>query len=200
MSKDFSISNFKTWAESAQAVMAILGIGVGGLWTYMLFVKDRLGYPHATLDLSTAQVALTAQAALLQVVLKVHNSGETLMHLSRATVRIQQILPIDGCAENEVCVTKELNDASNDISRISDRFDWPIVSNREATWTSPRSVEPGEDDIMDFEFVLPDSIQVVRVYGYIPNDETSRAASDPKGWNISRIVDLRKITAGEGKK
>jgi len=195
-----SLANTKTTAEIIQSIVATLGICIGGLWTYKLFVEDRLAYPHAKLEVSVAPIALTDEVEFLQVILKVQNSGQTLMHISRATLRIQQILPIDGCEKEQVCVAQELNNAANDIDRTADRFDWPLITEREASWKTPRTVEPGEDDSLDFEFVIPASSQVVRIYGYVPNDETSRATSDPQGWSISRVVDLRKPTAMEEKK
>ena len=185
------IDRLKPWAEMIQAIVATAGIIVAGIWTYMIFIEDRESYPHANLDETITRVKLTDQVNLLEVILKIHNSGQTLMHLSQATVRLQQVLPINGCAADAACVVDDLNEALTDGNRVSDRFSWPVETNREAAWDTPLIVEPGEDDVMDFEFVIPATIQVVRVYGFVPNDALKSDSSSP-GWSVARFYDTRK--------
>ena len=188
----FSILRFKPWAESAQALVTIVAFIVGGIWTYRLFVIQREVHAHAIVGVSLARVALTDKVNLVQVLVKIDNTGHELMSLKSATVWVQQVLPLEGCPGSGECVTDELNAALNATARAHDRFAWPIIQRRDASWMPPHRIEPGESDLSDFEFALPAAAQVVRIYGYIPNDSESRRPADETGWHVAKLVDLRK--------
>lgn len=186
------IDRIKPWMESSQALVTILGLIIGGVWTYRLFIMQREVHAHATISAKVSQVALTDQVDLLQVVIRIENTGHELISLHHATVRLQQILPIEGCGDRDHCVTDELNTALAAAQRESDRFAWPIAQQRNADWTPAHDIEPGESDLSDFEFVLPRSVQVIRVYGFVPNEAESRSGDDEPGWHVATIYDLRK--------
>jgi hypothetical protein len=53
-------------------------------------------------------------------------------------------------------------------------------------------IEPGENDVVPNEFIIPARIQVVAVYSYITNPD------DPKlGWNGLTYYDLTKAEAAD---
>jgi len=185
------IDRVKPWLESLQALTTVVGIIVGGIWTYRVFIVNREGHAHANVAASVSHVALTDKVNLVQVILKVDNTGHELMRLKHATVWLQQVLPVQGCVDQEPCVTDALNAALGQSGRSDDGFPWPIVQQRDAVWTPPRDIEPGESDLSDFEFVVPQSVQVARVYAFIPNEGESRQKTKESGWHVAKLYELR---------
>jgi hypothetical protein len=155
---------------------------IAGIWTYRLFIEERENHPHANVTEKISHLALTNDVNLIQVVVTVENSGHKLIGVPQAIVRIQQVLPIDGCAPP--CIISELNDAVTNWETTNDRFTWPLLSSREALWdkATTRSIEPGEKDSIDFEFAVSSSIRAIRVYAFIPNDD-----SHNQGWSVSEF-------------
>jgi hypothetical protein len=62
------------------------------------------------------------------------------------------------------------------------------------------SFEPGEKAVLDFEFVVPASIQVARVYSFIQDDELTGEKQRPVGWHYPLLYDFRKDNSKEVKK
>jgi hypothetical protein len=179
----------KNWFESTQAVATVVAIVLGGIWTYRLFIAQRQGFAHANFEEKISSVALTDQVRLVQVILKLENIGHSLIKVTDATVKIQQVLPIRGCDPSELCAARELNEALDSRGRSDDRFDWPVIAERDEKTLQP--IEPGEKALLDFEFAVPASVEVARVYGFIQNDELTEKRQTPVGWNDVRIYDLR---------
>jgi hypothetical protein len=186
---------WKKRLEVAQAVVTITGIIIGAIWTYRLFFVQREGYAHATFEERASHVPLSKDLNLVQVVLKLENTGHSLIRATHVTVRIQQVLPVTGCDEGESCAALELNKvASTGVSQL-DRFDWRPIATREDVVDEP--IEPGEKAILDYEFVVPSSVEVARIYAFIQNDELTGRRETPVGWNYPLLYDFRKENAKE---
>jgi hypothetical protein len=181
---------FKAVVDRTQAIVTILGIMIGGLWALRLYYLQRQNHPHAKVAAQVTRVALTTDVILLQLKLTIDNTGDNLLTVANATARIQQILPLLGCAADKVCPAQEVNYALRNPGRISERFDWPIIAQRDQAWQQPLLIEPGENESLDFEFAIPAAVQVVRVYGFIPNADSSAAQSNEEGWQAISIVAL----------
>jgi hypothetical protein len=177
------LAKAKAWLDAIQASVTILGIIVGGIWTYMLFIKDRQDHAHATVEEKISHIPLTPDTNYVQVVLTITNAGHTLIRLSKGEILLQRITPIHGCSEKR-CVIDDINDALQTRERTSDQFPWPVVASRMATWAGSRLIEPGESEIVDFEFVIPSEVSAARVYAWIKNDEMSTKAGD-MGWHAA---------------
>jgi hypothetical protein len=188
---------WKKRLEVTQAVVTIAGIIVGAIWTHRLFFVQREGYAHATFEEKASQVPLSKDLNLVQVVLKLENTGHSLIKVTHTTVRIQQVLPITGCDAGHACAAQELNTAATTPTHVSelDRFDWRPIATREDIVNEP--IEPGEKAILDFEFVVPSSVQVARIYGFIQNDELTGRRATPVGWNYPLLYDFRKENVKE---
>jgi hypothetical protein len=182
------IDEFKKWLEIIQAIATIAGIIVGAIWTYRLFFVQREGFAHATFEERVTRVPLSDTVNLVQVILKLENTGHSLINVTNATVRIEQVLPIRGC-DSAQCAAKELNLALRSATRVENRFDWQLVASRDDVTHQP--IEPGEKAIMDFEFAVPVSLEVARIYGFIQNDELSDKRGNSVGWNDALIYDFR---------
>jgi hypothetical protein len=179
------LARAKSWFDLFQVITTILGITLGGAWTYVLFVKDRQGHAQAVIEEKISHLQLTPETNYVQVVLSIKNSGHTLIHVSKATLMLQRLLPINGCSP-EHCIVDDLNEALGASERTSNRFTWPLVASRTATWSDPLMIEPGESEVEDFEFVIPGDISAARVYSWIRNDELSETSGEI-GWHSAEI-------------
>ena len=68
----------KTWLESVQAVVTVVAIIVGAIWTYRVFIVQREGHAHLSIEEKVSHVPLTDRLNLVQVVLKLENTGHSL--------------------------------------------------------------------------------------------------------------------------
>lgn len=179
--------NLKSWIESAQAIVTILGIIVGGAWTYILFIKDRQDLPQATIEEKITSVGLPLGIHYVQVAVNIANTGHTLLKASEAILRVEQILPIGGC-DGDPCAAREINAALAASTQTADRFDWPLIASRTAveSW----SIEPGESETEDFEFAVPSTIDTARFYVWIRNDKLSTPSNDI-GWHRAVIYNFQ---------
>jgi hypothetical protein len=159
------VRKFKEVLDIIQAIVTVAAVLVGGVWTYILFIKERHDYPHLNLEHIISHVLLPKHTVLLRVGIKVENIGQVRALTSETIIRVQQILPIAHCAQPDKCISVDLNKEVNNINSDFDRLDWPLLVKRVSS--DGREIEPSERENLDFEFVVPDYIKVVRVYTFI---------------------------------
>lgn len=189
---------FKDKIETVGTMVTIGAILVGGLWTYKLFIEERKHYPHANIEQKVSHVQLSDRTNLLRVGIELTNSGTSRLRSDKAIVRIQQILPVPPCIGEGPCAKEEVISALKDPERKADRFSWPMIAEREHNVGQFLDIEPGEKDLVEFEFVVPTEVTVVRIYSYFRNDQRSKQGSDEIGWKTSSQYDFRQ-SKKEGK-
>lgn len=182
---------FKGKVETAEAIVTIVAILVGAYWTYNLFINERKHYPHANIEQKVSHVALSKHTTLLRVGIYLSNTGSYRLLSGKSIIRIQQILPVSCCPRQGPCAKEEVNSALKEIKRKANRFSWPLVAEREDSFEKPLDIEPGEKDFVEYEFVVPTEIKVVRIYSYFRNDQKSKD-HDEVGWSISSHYDFGK--------
>src|ERR1700730_18862918 len=121
---------FKEKVETAQAIVTIAAVFVGGLWTYNVFIKERHEYPHANIEPRLSHVMLSERVSLLQVGVELTNTGNSLMRIGQSVIRVQQVLPSLPCPNEGACAANEVNDAIKTIERQADHFSWPLIAER----------------------------------------------------------------------
>jgi hypothetical protein len=182
--------------EMVKNIVTIVAFLVGGYWTYTNFILERRAYPHASIEQKISHIPLSDQINLMRIEIGLTNTGNAILVSRRQLIRIQQILPMVPCKEGEPCATKQVNTALREAERKDDRFIWPLVAERKILVESPREIEPGEKDQIDFEFAVPSDIKVVRVYAYFQNDTKTKLYKDEIGWKTSIYYDFRKKGKG----
>ena len=187
-------ATFKDWVDITQSIVTIGAVFVGGLWTYDVFIKERHDYPHANVEQKITHLSLADKGLLLRVGLDLTNTGSSLLEIDRSTIRIQQILPVASCS-NDPCAMNQLKDAAAAVERKDDRFDWPLIADRDVKTTI--EIEPGEKQSLDYEFVIPSTVKAVRIYTYLRNDRKSNQDKEI-GWYASSHYDFS--TAHDGGK
>ena len=106
---------------------------------------------------------------LLRVEVTITNSGAVKLLVGKLFVRLQQILPCDCDALQEFMVA--------DKHKLEG--DWPLIGEKSVP-DAKCIIEPGENELFEFEFVLPKAVEIVSVYTHVENQQTLGS-----GWNCS---------------
>jgi hypothetical protein len=192
--------------QAIQAALTIVAIVVGGLWAYMLFIKQRQQYAHLKIEHQVTHVLLPKHRILLIVDVNHSNVGTVKVSLTSADVKIYSL--------RQQSPTAEAIEQVNGSRFSADEPDllWDIQAERKATWdpqrnmflemlarfrntrTNPdeRVVEPGESDQLHYEFILSDDAWPLLIYSYFENPTiTDRNI----GWVTRSLYDPRKPAA-----
>src|SRR5262245_38808987 len=108
-------SRFKERLEIAQSIVTIAAVFIGGIWTYNLFIKERHEFPHANIEQKLFHVALSDETNLLRVGIELSNTGNSLMKIGSAIIRVQQISPSLPCTASSACAGNEISAAIKEI-------------------------------------------------------------------------------------
>ena len=174
--------SLKDWATVVQAAATSIGILVGGLWTYFLFVRKRQRFPRANISHQVFYKRISEGKALLNVETVITNSGDVLLCLESGFVRVQQILPIPEA------IGSTIEQGRDPVAEDGREVDWPLLSTRTFTWAKGKAeVEPGEIDRLVSDHLIDADVRVVSVYSYVKN--TKKGKRDI-GWGITTIYDV----------
>ena len=188
----------KEIAETIQAIVSIIAIIVGGVWTYKLFIKGREHYPHANIEQKVSHISLPNDKNLLRVEIGLTNTGTSRLLIKKSLIRIQQILPLPPCTQHNICAVNQINSSLEETERKEDRFSWHLLYKRTKIYEKQLDIEPSEKDVLDFEFVIPSKVEVVRIYSYFRNEKKT-TGKDEVGWKLSTYYDFRKTDNEEVK-
>lgn len=182
---------FKEMVETLQSIVTVIAIGIGGIWTYTLFIKERSDFPHANTEQKVTHVSLSKNLNLLHIAIEVTNVGKSKINLRQAVVRLQNVVPLKkGTCDlsNEPCLVREIDTARENRYQPINRFSWPLYAESEST--EKIDIEAGEKTLLDFEFVVPTKIKVLRIYSYVGNEATSQDG-EAIGWAAPILYDFR---------
>jgi hypothetical protein len=182
-----TFKEFKEKIAAVQSVITILAVIVGGVWTYNIFIKERQHYPHVNIKQEVSHIELPDKTKLLHNRIILTNTGHVRLVVKEALATVGQILPLD----KKSSVAGELAAALKEKERKEDRFRWPLLCQRKKIFEKPMDIEPGEDDEIAFDFVIPSHVEVVRVYCWFQNEMKTKG-DDKVGWRASLYYDLRK--------
>lgn len=179
-----SLSRVRDIAEIIQAAAAVSALVIGGVWTYLLFVRQRQRFPRAEVEHEIAWSPLTNDQALVHVSVEVKNVGNSLIRLTDGYVQIQQVRPLESALESRIV---------SGIDPVEDgcaEIEWPLLGRRDCDWQDePREIEPGETDGFPFDFVIPVSVATIEVYSHFRNVIRH---DRPVGWNLTTLCELRR--------
>ena len=173
------VSFLKDMAQIVQAVGVFLGIIVGGLWTYLLFVRKRLTYPHVNLELSVYDTILTGNRRLVHVIISIKNTGNVLLRSDYSELRMRQVIPLP--TELQETVQTDCDPVPEGKAEI----EWPMIAGREWCWSkNDFEIEPGESDSLHADFIINRDVQVVEFYCFISNYKKKHKAL---GWSLTKL-------------
>ena len=168
--------------RAIQSIFTVIAIVVGGLWTYVLFIKRRQKYPRANITQRVQRYLLSDKKLLLRVSVQVSNNGEILLPITSGFCRVQQMIP---CTD-DFCHSLEYSDDSGE--QYKTELDWPLIDERKLMFKKGElEIEPGERDELHFEFVLDTDVKAVVVYTYLENAKKKQQGI---GWHVTSVCDL----------
>ncbi len=167
----------KMWLLIAESVAKILAIVVGGVWTYSLFVRNRLRYPKAELELVVQHFPLGSGKRLLHCAIKITNCGDVLLRPSTCKLCLRQVIPVD----KEV----QFLDGCDPVLAGEHELKWLLIVERK--WGKVAEIEPGESDQIHTDFVINADIELVQFYGFVGNP---RKLKNDFGWPLTRFYPL----------
>lgn len=187
-----SISQIKEYIETTASALTLFAVIIGGIWTYMLFVKTRQKYPSGNISQVIQHRTLSETMVWLRVTITIQNTGKVLLSLVRARTWVQQILPAD---EDIMEKVKEYEQAGGDKIEIQ----WPALDDKVIDWAEGDyvEIEPGEQDQIIFDFILEREVQTVVAYSYLKNITKRKREI---GWSLTTTYDLRPSEGGDNDK
>ena len=165
--------------ESGATVVALL---VGGVWSYRLFVKNRLDKPRAETEHNVIVKKIGTNHLLVHVGLIVKNQSQVIMKITSGEVRLVSILPLA-----DKIITK-LHNGEKTLRSSETEVVWPEKQVIEFDWSEvPRVIEPQEKDTFHFDFFAKQPLCTFQVYSYIENISVRRRKI---GWNTTTFHDV----------
>lgn len=177
-----SLADWKALLEAAESGATVVALLVGGLWTYRLFVKNRERFPRAAVSHKAAVLNVSADKWLVQVESTVKNSGEVLLSLDAAWVRLQQVLPLPSA------VGRRLASGQDPVLEEEQEVRWPVLVRRDWRWQpGSAEIEPGEEETLLADFFVDKTVEVVEVYTYVKNTSKRQRTI---GWARTTLLRL----------
>ncbi len=167
----------KDWAPTFNEICLTLTIIIGGVWTYLRFIRGRLCFPQAKLIHEISEVTIEESKILVRVTLIVKNIGNTLIPVPTCDTKIQQIKPLPSELSGKLANNAIYIDNYAEIK-------WPTIDMRTVVIKS--EIEPNETDEYVFDFVIDNNIETILIYSYVPNIKKMNF-----GWPCSTIYTLR---------
>jgi len=169
--------------QTLQLLIMSIAIVVGGIWTYILFVRKRQKYPRANITHRVEHLPISDGKTLLRVVVNISNEGEILLSLVSGFTRVQQMMPWPPELLESIKRDKEF------VKEGQTEVEWPLLDQRDLAFAKgKREIEPGETDELPFDFIIDSKVQIVVLYSYLKN---KRKRKPEIGWNTTSIYDLR---------
>ena len=177
------VERWKTVSETLQAFATTAALLIAGVWTYLLFVRQRQRFPRADLHLKITSKRLSPSHDLLHIQATMKNVGNVLISLASARARIGRVTPLSSDLRTVLATGGDLVQANETDIR------WPELGRRDCAWPdNPREIEPGESDAFHFDFVLQKGLEAVEVFCYFRNVVK---VGREMGWSQTALVDLQ---------
>lgn len=171
---------FQGLIQNIEAVVTILAIIIGGLWTYILFVKNREKFPKADIKHIVEKINVSNEI-VIRLTIEVKNLGKTKLPVTSGEVRLQQIKPSTTAVLKAV---EMFNEIENNKKR---EIGWPVLEERIFSFKKDEyELEPAEKDNFEFDFIVSDEIELIQFYTHIEN-----GFKEDKGWNYTSIHELK---------
>ena len=170
---------WKDFSSVIESFTMSIGVFIAGVWTYLLFVRQRLNYPKVNIDLSVENILLPGSFRLIHVSVSINNVGSVILHSNCAELRIRQVAPVP----DEIKTI--INDGKDPVVEGKTEIAWPMLHGREWQWEKGSfEIEPGESDSLHADFIINDNIESVEFYFFISNSKKKRV---DLGWTRTQI-------------
>ena len=167
--------------EAISHVAQAVALVAGGVWTYRLFVQQRLGRPRANLGLRIDYVATDTEHRFVRVTTLVRNVGTVSIQPPEANATVSQILPL---APDRTARLREGAEAGDDAERVEDAGYHSVGQRTVDLAESKMVLDPGESDDFSVEFIIPPEVAAILVETEVD------CGSDKEGisWRTSALL------------
>jgi hypothetical protein len=165
-------SNAKDVAGTIQSIVTVFAFLVAGVW----FFAQRQVQSRATITHRITHRQLSPDHTWVHAFVRITNIGRRRLHLQSGTFWLQKILPV------ETALQGQLERGESLIRTGQASVEWPRIG----PFYKPaldRSLEPGEDDEVECEFIIPSTVRTVKLYSYFANEPTL-------GWEKSTVYEI----------
>ncbi len=161
-----------------ESIVTIIAIILGGIWAYLLFVKNREKYPKALINHEVQKVKFENEV-LVRLTIQIENIGKVILPVISGDVWLQQMQPVNDSIKQAIADFQNQNNKAD--------IGWPIIAKRKFRYEKENDyeLEPGEIDKFEFDFLIDKSVKTIQFYTHIENVEKSN-----KGWNYTSIHNL----------
>ena len=108
-----------------QALITTTAIVIGGVWTYLLFVRQRLNFPKVNIELNTEENLIPDDYRLLHARVSINNIGNVILRSNCAELRIRQVLPVPDYIKTTV------DEGMDPVTEGKTEIEWPMLYGRE---------------------------------------------------------------------
>lgn len=163
-----------------QAALTSVGIFVGGIWTYFLFVRQRLIFPKVDIELFIKDTILPEGARFIHAEIKVNNLGHVILKSDYSELRLRKIVPI----HDEI--RQHIEGGFDPVPQDKTEIEWPMVAGRNWKWDKEEfEIEPGESDSLHADYIIESNIKVAEFYFYLSN--AKKKSQNNIGWTLTKI-------------
>jgi len=172
--------------EVIEKIVKILALGIGGAWVLWNINWRRERAPKLQMEHSFYSRDLHNGQRLVTVILTIRNSGGVLLRAQGCFTRLLQVFPLPFPDD----VNAAIAEGDGPLDDGGTHFTWRLLDKRIfGTAADPVEVEPGESDSIACDFLVPDRVETVRVYSFIPN---AWKAKQGIGWTHTTMHDIPK--------
>jgi len=164
----------KDYLSIVQSVAVSIGFVAGAVW----FFAQREALPRARISHSITHRTLTPDSTWIHVSIRFTNIGKRMIKLHSGVVWLERILPLEDRLETQLKEGKPL------ILPTQETVEWPRLGEGYKPELN-RLFEPGEDEDLEYEFVIPSNIRTVKLYSWF---ESQREPS--LGWAKSTVYEI----------
>ena len=155
-----------------QSIVTVIAFLVAGLW----FFAQRETQSRATIAHRITHRQLSSDYTWVHAFIRITNIGRRRLHLQSGTFWLEKILPV------ETALREQLERGESLVRTGKGTVEWPRISPLYEPALN-RSLEPGEDDEVECEFIIPSTVRTVKLYTYFANDPTL-------GWPKSTVYEI----------
>lgn len=188
--ENFCLEDFKTFSEALQSLTTTIAIVIGGLWTYLLFVKQRQRFPRLSLSHNIFSVILNNRKSLIHIEIKIVNQGSVIVKLDEADIKIYKITPLGSkfksfLNQQNLPDLLEQNLDPSSYRKVNNLYELIGHNNSLLSKSDKIELEPGEEDKVYCDFIVSSHTKVIELYSYFKNINKKKI-----GWGLTTIHDL----------
>ena len=148
------------WAL-AENIVTVLAVIVGGVWSYLLFVRRRQRYPRANVT-HTIESWFEGTSLFVRARVHVENIGDVRICLKEGVVYLSRVTPWPRRLQ------PELAEGRTEISFSERTLNWALLA--KSSWKDgDDEVEPHETETLVLDFVVNEPVERVELRSHLKN-------------------------------